>query len=213
MEESFVHWNNTDVANWSEIKQATSVDILMSSIIERIKGNIWARCSEAERSYKTVRTMLTVEDGVICKGDLLVPPPALRRKFIQSVHDDIPCGSMATRHRLKLEAWWPGHCEEVESYVRNCSTCARIKPPLGKKVHTWPQEHEAWSRVTMDHGYVNCSGGYKMGRGEGDRPPHWMAVKIFFVFLFFTQLLSFSCFSTLITFQNYKIRHYYNSGI
>ena len=36
---SFVHWNNTDVANWSEMKQLTSVDRLMTAVMERIRIN------------------------------------------------------------------------------------------------------------------------------------------------------------------------------
>ena len=156
---SFVHWNNSDVANWHEIKQLTSADRVMASIMDRIRYNNWSRCSEAERPYKAMRTTLTIEDGVICKGDLVVPPPTLRKKFIQAVHDDIHCGASSTRHRVKLEAWWPGHCDDIERYVKNCATCAKIKPPAATKVHVWPQEQEAWSRVHIDHGYVD---GYRL---------------------------------------------------
>ena len=155
---SFVHWNNSDIANWHEIKQLTSADRVMASIMDRIKYNNWSRCSEAERPYKAMRTMLTIEDRVICKGDLVAPPPTLRKKFIQAVHDDIHCSASSTRHRVKLEAWWPGHCDDIERYVKNCATCAKIKPPAATKVHVWPQEQEAWSRVHIDHGYIDRYG-------------------------------------------------------
>ena len=88
----------------------------------------------------------------------MVPPPTLRKKFIQAVHDDIHCGASSTRHRVKLEAWWPGHCDDIERYVKNCATCAKIKPPAATNVHVWPQEQEAWSRVHIDHGYVDGYG-------------------------------------------------------
>ena len=47
---------------------------------------------------------LTIEQGVICNGDLIIPPEIQRKLVIKSVHDDIHCGVEVTQKRMKLEA-------------------------------------------------------------------------------------------------------------
>ena len=108
----------------------------------------------AERPFKSVRQRLTVEDGVVCLGDLVVPPAVLRPQILRAVHNDTHCGALATRHRLKREVWWPGHCEDVERFVRQCSKCVELHKPPARATHTWPEEEEAWQRVHIDHAHV-----------------------------------------------------------
>ena len=65
-------------------------------IKSRIGKNNWSRCSMAERPYQSNKDKLTIEKGIVCNGDLIVPPKTMRRRFIKSVHDDIHCGIMQT---------------------------------------------------------------------------------------------------------------------
>ena len=159
-EESFVHWTGTDVLNMPELQMATNNDSVLPTIKKRIQCNKWSNCSQAERPFKSIRSKLTVEDDVVYNGDIIVVPHELRRKFISSIHDDIHGGVTATKHRLRLEAWWPGYGEDIERYVKNCVTCQRIKPISQNNTHTWPKESEPWSRVHMDHGHVPGIGSF-----------------------------------------------------
>ena len=77
--------------------------------MNRIRRNKWNNCSKAERPYKEVKHKLTMDKGVICNGDLVVPPQKMRKEVIKSVHDDTHCGLAATQKRLKFESWWPGY--------------------------------------------------------------------------------------------------------
>ena len=62
------------------------------------------------RGGKTLqRNKLMIEHGVICNGDLIIPPETQRKLVIKGVHDDIHCGVAAIQKRMKLEAWWPGY--------------------------------------------------------------------------------------------------------
>ena len=151
---SFVHWTETDVVSIKELQQETKRDALLSSVATRVVQNRWSGCSAAERPFKAVRQSLSCEDGILCKGDLLVPPSTLRNRVLKAMHDDVHCGATATRNRVKLEAWWPGYCDEVERYVKRCAVCCRLKPGAQNHTHTWPREQEPWSRVHMDHGHV-----------------------------------------------------------
>jgi len=151
--DSFIHLVETDVVNLEELRQETSSDPILRSISQRIRSNKWGNCSPAERPYKQVRQELSIEEGIICRGDIIIPPKSLRRKFITAVHCDTHCGYLATRNRLRLEAWWPGFCNDVELFIKECPKCAEIKPPVPRATHKWPQEEQAWSRVHMDHAF------------------------------------------------------------
>nr|XP_047132676.1 uncharacterized protein K02A2.6-like [Hydra vulgaris] len=120
----------------------------------RISKYNWSRCSVTERPYKSIRNKLTIEKGIVCNGDLIVPPKTMRKIFIKSTHDDIHCGIMQTRCRLKLEVCWPGYCQDVEEYVKNCEKCAEIKVKKEKTLHTWLSENKPRCRVHMDHAHV-----------------------------------------------------------
>ena len=61
-----------------------------------------------------------IEHGVICNGDLIIPPETQRKLVIKSVHDDIHCGVVATHKRIKLEAWWPGYSRDVKEHIKRC---------------------------------------------------------------------------------------------
>ena len=155
---SFVHWTETDVVNLKDLAFATKKDPILERITNRIITNKWSGCSIAERPYKVFRHRLTVEQGVIFSGDLIVPPKSMQQEIIKAVHDDVHCGMEATKQRLRLEAWWPGYSSDVERYVGSCEKCIKIKPFRPTTRHHWPEEEEAWSRVHMDHAYLPGTG-------------------------------------------------------
>lgn len=43
------------------------------------------------------------------------------RSYWLAVHSDTFCDALATRHTLKREVWWRGHCEDVERFIRQYS--------------------------------------------------------------------------------------------
>ena len=128
-------------------------DRLSQDILERIQSGNWTNCSPAERPYKMNRTHLMVDDSVLCCGECIVIPPTLRHRVLQMSHDETHSGVAATRNQLKLSAWWPGYCEDVETFVARCGKCSGMK---GKPsvMHTWPKENAPWHRVHMDHAYI-----------------------------------------------------------
>ena len=106
--DTFLHWVETDVLSSDRMAAEARHDPVLSRITSRIKQNIWWKCSRAERPYKEIRHRLKIKHGVICNGDLIIPPETQRRLVIKSVHDDIHWGVAATQKRIKLEAWWLG---------------------------------------------------------------------------------------------------------
>ena len=69
-EDTFLHWVETDVLSLDRMAEETRNDPVLSRIKLRISKNIWGNCSIAERAFKEIRHKLTIENGVICDGDL-----------------------------------------------------------------------------------------------------------------------------------------------
>ena len=72
--EEVIHWVETDVLQAERLREETIQDPILSGIASRIRRNAWNNCSKAERPYKENRHKLTIDRGIICNGDLLVPP-------------------------------------------------------------------------------------------------------------------------------------------
>lgn len=78
----------------------TIQDPVLSRISDRIKRNTWSNCSIAERPYKESRHKLTGKKGIICNGDIIIPPQSLRKEVLKGVHDVVHCGITVTQMRL-----------------------------------------------------------------------------------------------------------------
>jgi len=152
--ETSVHLIETDALQISDLQRETLKDSILHGIMNRIRTDNWSNCSVAERSYKSVRNELTIEKGVICRGDVPVIPTSMRRNTIAAVHNETHSGVRNTRNRLRLEAWWPGYSDEVETFISRCNKCSEIKPNKATHCHKWPQETKPWYRVHMDHAHV-----------------------------------------------------------
>jgi len=99
---------------------------------------------------------LTARKGYWLKHGRIVVPAALRTECIKLCHD-MPWvahpGVTKTLKVLERYFWWPNMRKDVESYVRACDSCQRVKPrnyaPAGK-LHPLPIPEHPWQSVSMD---------------------------------------------------------------
>ena len=82
----------------------TRHDPVLNKITLRIWKNIWRNCPRTESPNKEIRHELMIEHGVICNGDLIIPPETQIELVIKSVHDDIHCGVVATQKKNKIRS-------------------------------------------------------------------------------------------------------------
>ena len=68
--------------------------------------------------------------------------------------NNIHGGVTATQRRLRLQAWWPEYCKDVEEHIRRCPKCTEIKTFKQTKIHTQPKEWGPWTRVHMDKAHI-----------------------------------------------------------
>lgn len=110
------------------------------------------------RPYLYQRQVLCVENDIILKGTNPVIPEILRKQVIQAAHAT-HFGVRATKYIIQKEAWWPNLSRDVEDFVKACEECNKLKSTT-RNVHIdqWPQEHQPWSRVHMDHAHISQVG-------------------------------------------------------
>jgi transposase InsO family protein len=95
-------------------------------------------------------TFFVSDDGLLYRGKnleggRLVVPSTLIQPIIEMHHDKVFAGhpgSKRTRDLIKLNYFWPNMDREVETYVRQCESCAKFKggrqptAPLGRLPET-----------------------------------------------------------------------------
>lgn len=155
---NILHWEN-NLISLNTIKEETKHDVTLQGIYQRILKNKWNNCSQKEKPFKQIRQTLCIQDGIIVKENVPVIPSSLRKSIIQTVHST-HMGIKATKHLIKLEAWWPGCANDVERFIRECDVCNESKPKIQKELNHWPVEEKPWSRIHIDHAFLDEFGSH-----------------------------------------------------
>lgn len=107
-----------------EIKKETRQDPDLPRVIQCICTG-WRheeQCDKVLSTYYKLREELSSVDGLLLRGEVLVPPISLRRRLIDLAHESHP-GIVRTKQRLRQRFWWPRMDIEVDTYIRDCHTC------------------------------------------------------------------------------------------
>ena len=126
-EDQILHWLEIDILLQNGHRIETRQDPILNKILERLKRIIRNNCSMVERTFKEKKHKLIIERGIICNGDIIVPPETLRKDTSKSIYDDVYYVIRATPRRFKWQAWRPGYLQEVENYIKRCPKCTEIK--------------------------------------------------------------------------------------
>ena len=103
------------------------------------------------KTQQKISHNLTIEHGVICNLDVIIPSETQRKLVIKIVYGVIHCGVPATHTKKKLEAWWPEYSQDVEKYTKRCKKCKELRNFTQTILHLWPREVESWNHVCMEH--------------------------------------------------------------
>lgn len=63
--------------------------------------------------------MLSVTDGIVCKGMKIVIPPSLRSHMLKLIHES-HLGIVKCKHRAREVFYWPAMNTAIEKVVMNC---------------------------------------------------------------------------------------------
>ena len=102
------------------------------------------------RHYWSMKDFLTVEDGVILKGDRFVIPEKMQEEILNRLHASHQ-GIEKTRLRARSSVYWRGIDKDIEKLIQGCSVCLEFSRSEQKESmigHTVPSG--PWQEVGTD---------------------------------------------------------------
>ena len=109
----------------NELREATVRDEQLNSLMNYIVKGFPEKGRDlpfAIRNYWSMRDQLSIEDGVILKGNQVVIPEKLRRYYLDKIHESHQ-GITRTQQRAKSCVYWPGIYQDIDSLVSTCKDC------------------------------------------------------------------------------------------
>ena len=108
------------------------------------------------RQFWGTRDELTVENGILLKGDRVCIPPELYDRMLSDLHGNHR-GIEKMRHLSQHTIYWPGLDADIADYVNRCKTCTQhkakqaVQPMLPRDVPDSPWQELAADFFTHNH--------------------------------------------------------------
>ena len=99
--------------------------------------------------YWPARTDLSVCEGLLLYGTRIVVPKELQHQTLCKIHHGHQ-GIERCRLRVTTSVWWTGVSSQMETFVRQCSTCARLHPPTKEPMLPSALPKHPWEKVASD---------------------------------------------------------------
>ncbi|GFO08067.1 transposon tf2-1 polyprotein [Plakobranchus ocellatus] len=136
-----------------EIKAASLSDPVMNEFKDTIIRG-WPDHKDGVPSavlpYFSYRDELTVQDGIILRGDRIIIPQSLRHDLKIKVHAGHQ-GVNSCLRRARDLIFWPGMSADIRAFVEACDTCATYcmkQPDQPLQTHDVPER--PWQKVGTD---------------------------------------------------------------
>ena len=119
----------------SKLKVETEKD----EVLQQVKGVIQAGWPENKNvldptlvNYFHVRDELTVQEGVVLRGERVVIPKSLRKEILEDLHAAHQ-GVESTLRRARESIYWPNMNREIKEYIFRCETCTTFSTRQSKE--------------------------------------------------------------------------------
>lgn len=137
------------------IAKETQDDPVLQEVINHISNGWPSTASElhtpAVRQFYSRREGLQVTQDCIMFGDRVVVPERFRKRIIRQLHRGHP-GIDRMKSLARSFVYWPNIDEDVESFVRQCRSCAAAaKLPRKTTLSSWPIPTKPWERIHIDY--------------------------------------------------------------
>ena len=148
-----LQWTPVKRERLTEIEKATDKDNVMMKLKARIITGWPEKLADLEpelKPYFSYRDELTLQDGLIVRGDRIVIPASMRLEVKRKVHAG-HMGINSCIRRARDLVFWPGMSKEIHQYVEACDTCARYaSTQQPETLHLHPVPNRPWSKVGID---------------------------------------------------------------
>ena len=132
-----------------KIREETRNDSELQTLIQTIRMGNWKSTGIDLKHY--YRTEIYKADGVVLRGDRIIPPTSLRKRIINIAHKQGHLGTSKTKEMIRNKYWFPLMNIQIENIVQSCFSCQiatnsiHTKPA---KMTTIPQQ--PWEVVELD---------------------------------------------------------------
>lgn len=143
------------------IKEETNTDGQLQHLKQQIiKG--WPeekhKLSNELKCFWNYRADLTIEDGIILKGNQILIPVKLRKEFLKKIHLG-HLGIEATQKLAKEVVFWPNLNNEIKDLVQSCETCAKLSANQKRiEMKSYEVPKEPFEIISMDVFEVDIKG-------------------------------------------------------
>ena len=144
-----------------DIKQETSQDAEMQSLISAIQTNNWA---DLPNTYQNIKDELAVtgDGSLVLRGHRIVLPESLRLTAIHLSHEGHQ-GLVKSKQLLRTYVWFPGIDKMVEKVIGKCLPCqANVVSHKREPLQMTPLPAEPWQHLAADFFGPLPSGDYLM---------------------------------------------------
>lgn len=132
----------------NEIENATINDRELSLVREALRSGVWTNMEI--KSYAAFQNELGIVGEIVVRGNKMVIPECLRKRFLQLAHEGHP-GESAMKRRLRERVWWPGMDREISKWVAMCEGCRLVGlPQRPEPMHRRSLPLEPWTDVAID---------------------------------------------------------------
>ena len=100
------------------------------SAVYRVTLNSWPNRVQdvpcISRHFWSLKDELTIEDGVLMKGNRVCIPPELHDRTSYDLHDSHQ-GIEKMTYIARVNVYWPGIDADISDYVKRCTICTKYK--------------------------------------------------------------------------------------
>ena len=103
--------------------------------------------------YYSYKEELSIQDGLIFRGERLIIPKSMRNQVMQEIHTGHG-GEQACLRRARESIFWAGMTADIKVHVQKCETCRTFETRNQKETlipHEIPER--PWEKVGMDTFY------------------------------------------------------------
>ena len=137
----------------ARVQQATEADcemVLLKAVIQTGWPDTKEQVPLSMQSYFHFRDGLSVQDGLVLKGERLVVPQSMREEIKQKLHQS-HLGLQGCLRRGREVVYWPGMNKDIEDFISTCSVCKSYQADQQKEPmisHEIPSR--PWEKVGCD---------------------------------------------------------------
>ena len=102
------------------------------------------------KPYECIKNELSIQNGIIIRGDRIVLPLSLRNNALKIVHEG-HLGIERCKSLLRQKLYWPGLDKQVIEFINGCIACqANLKENTPTPIKMSKLPDRPWDEIAID---------------------------------------------------------------